>query len=56
MPDVRAWAETAAAEPKRTRQYQSVSFAYLAYENGEFREARRFRARGLARHDPGDRL
>jgi len=43
-------AETAAAEA-RARGNINRYFAYLAYENGEFREARRF-VREAARHDP----
>ena len=43
-------AETVAAE-SRARGNINRYFAYLAYENGEFREARRF-VREAARHDP----
>jgi glycosyltransferase involved in cell wall biosynthesis len=43
-------ADTAAVEP-RARGNINRYFAYLAYENGEFRDARRF-VREAARHDP----
>lgn len=43
-------ADTAAVEPT-ARANINRYFAYLAYENGEFREARRF-VREAARHDP----
>jgi len=42
--------ETAAVEP-RARANINRYFAYLAYESGEFRDARRF-VREAARHDP----